>query len=380
MSYILDALADSEQARQQMAAVPKYSLLPVVGEEQPHQRRWPYVLAAALLVNVAVLQVWLRPALSGGTASNKLSTVREAAQLPAAEAQQPASAAQLPAAATQLPASAAQQPAAVAQQAASAAQLPAAATQLPASAAQLPAAATQLLAVSAQPPAATAQPFIGQAVRSDKPAADVAAVPVPEAKAPQSQPERVGNGRVARAAVPAEVLSSTASANAAHDSVPIRIPKLAPPKVVLAKRSGEAAIAARANPTLTSPAPPSAAGANPATVSPAPSAVAKANPSPPPPAPSPAAVAIASPPSSSLSPPAPSPAAAGATAELPPVLQQELPALLVAGFIRDENSSSLVIVNDRLVREGDEVAPGVKLEKIVNDSLIFSYKGYRFKR
>jgi len=366
MSYILDALADSEQARQQMAAVPKYSLLPVVGEEQPHQRRWPYVLAAALLVNVAVLQVWLRPALSGGTASNKLSTVQEAAQLPAAEAQQAASAAQPPAAAVQLPASAAQ--------------LPAAATQLPASAAQLPAAATQLLAVSAQPPAATAQPFIGQAVRSDKPAADVAAVPVPEAKAPQSQPERVGNGRVARAAVPAEVLSSTASANAAHDSVPIRIPKLAPPKVVLAKRSGEAAIAARANPTLTSSAPPSAAGANPATVAPAPSAVAKANPSPPPPAPSPAAVAIASPPSSSLSPPAPSPAAAGATAELPPVLQQELPSLLVAGFIRDENSSSLVIVNDRLVREGDEVAPGVKLEKIVNDSLIFSYKGYRFKR
>jgi general secretion pathway protein B len=40
----------------------------------------------------------------------------------------------------------------------------------------------------------------------------------------------------------------------------------------------------------------------------------------------------------------------------------------------------MVIVNDRLLREGDEIAPGVKLEQIVNDSLILNYKGYRFKR
>ena len=45
MSYILEALADSEQARQQIAAAPKYSLLPVVGEELPQHRRWPYALA-----------------------------------------------------------------------------------------------------------------------------------------------------------------------------------------------------------------------------------------------------------------------------------------------------------------------------------------------
>jgi general secretion pathway protein B len=75
-----------------------------------------------------------------------------------------------------------------------------------------------------------------------------------------------------------------------------------------------------------------------------------------------------------------SPTPAAGTAEIPPALQQEMPALSVAGFIRDEGSGSLVIVNDRLVREGDEVAPGVKLEKILNDSLVFEYKGYRFKR
>ncbi len=34
----------------------------------------------------------------------------------------------------------------------------------------------------------------------------------------------------------------------------------------------------------------------------------------------------------------------------------------------------------RSLREGDEVAPGLKLEKIQDDSLVFSYKGYRFMR
>jgi general secretion pathway protein B len=73
------------------------------------------------------------------------------------------------------------------------------------------------------------------------------------------------------------------------------------------------------------------------------------------------------------------PAPAGAN-DMPLALQRELPPLSVAGFIRDEGSSSMVIVNDRLVREGEEVAPGVKLEKISGDNLLFSYKGYRFKR
>jgi len=73
-------------------------------------------------------------------------------------------------------------------------------------------------------------------------------------------------------------------------------------------------------------------------------------------------------------------ASAGGTAELPPAPPRELPALSVAGFIRNEGADSMVIVNDRLVREGEEVAPGVKLERILNDSLVFNYKGYRFTR
>jgi general secretion pathway protein B len=65
--------------------------------------------------------------------------------------------------------------------------------------------------------------------------------------------------------------------------------------------------------------------------------------------------------------------------ELPSGLQRELPALSVSGFIREEGSSGMVIVNDKLLHEGDELLPGLKLEKILQDSLVFNYKGYRFK-
>jgi general secretion pathway protein B len=62
------------------------------------------------------------------------------------------------------------------------------------------------------------------------------------------------------------------------------------------------------------------------------------------------------------------------------VPQQELPALAVAGFIHDEASGSMAIVNDKLVREGEEVSPGLILEKASADGLIFNYNGRRFKR
>ena len=44
---------------------------------------------------------------------------------------------------------------------------------------------------------------------------------------------------------------------------------------------------------------------------------------------------------------------------------------------RGEN---LAIINDKLVREGEEVAPGLRLEKIIDESAVFTYKGQRFRR
>lgn len=40
----------------------------------------------------------------------------------------------------------------------------------------------------------------------------------------------------------------------------------------------------------------------------------------------------------------------------------------------------MVVVNDKLLREGDEAAPGVRVERILSDGVEFSYRGYRFRR
>jgi general secretion pathway protein B len=59
---------------------------------------------------------------------------------------------------------------------------------------------------------------------------------------------------------------------------------------------------------------------------------------------------------------------------------QGLPPIAIAGFIRDDSEGGMVIVNDKLVHEGDEISPGLKLEKILPDGLLFNFKGERFKR
>lgn len=314
MSYILEALTDSERERQQIAAAPKYSLLPVVGEEPPQQRRWPYAVAVALLVNAVVLYLWLPPVLPGGAGSIKDPTAPPAVETPAAAPK--------------------------------------------ASAASL--------------------------VRNEKSAADAAGTALGEARPSQSRPERVNESRIALPTASADAVPGTASAGRTNENASIGMPKLAPKPVtqsgtdadvamparptpstkltpkVTAKRSDEVAVTSEVNPT---PAAPKVIARRSA------EAVAATVPTPTP---------------ASASAPAPTsretPKQAGGTAELPTALQKELPALSVAGFIHDEGSSSMVIVNDRLVREGDEVAPGVKLEKILSDGLIFNYKGYLFKR
>jgi general secretion pathway protein B len=172
--------------------------------------------------------------------------------------------------------------------------------------------------------------------RSENPAADVAgSATLREARSPPSEAERVNERRVAGLPAPADAVPTTASANAnpADESVLTNMPNLA--RKPIAKR-GAAAVATGANPI-----------------------------------PSPIVTGVNS---------TPAPIAAGRTAERPPAQQQEMPAVFVSGVIRGEGSSSMVIVNDRLVREGDEVAPGVTLEQILSDSLVFNYKGYRFKR
>ncbi|MDO8595171.1 MAG: general secretion pathway protein GspB, partial [Sulfuricaulis sp.] len=45
-----------------------------------------------------------------------------------------------------------------------------------------------------------------------------------------------------------------------------------------------------------------------------------------------------------------------------------------------EPQNRLVGINELMLREGGYVAPGLRLEQITPDGMIFSYRGYRFSR
>ncbi len=68
-------------------------------------------------------------------------------------------------------------------------------------------------------------------------------------------------------------------------------------------------------------------------------------------------------------------------AELPVSLQQELPPMSISVHAYSGRPADRLIgINGKLLREGDEVAPGLRLEEITPDGMILSYKEYRFRR
>ncbi|WP_161626934.1 general secretion pathway protein GspB [Sulfuricella denitrificans] len=68
-------------------------------------------------------------------------------------------------------------------------------------------------------------------------------------------------------------------------------------------------------------------------------------------------------------------------AELPLPIQQEIPAMTIPlHAYSSKPRDRLVSINDRMLREGESLTPGLRLEQITKDGLIFSYKGYRFQR
>jgi general secretion pathway protein B len=66
--------------------------------------------------------------------------------------------------------------------------------------------------------------------------------------------------------------------------------------------------------------------------------------------------------------------------ELPPQIQQEIPAMTVQlHSYSGKPGERLVYINSTRLREGDSLMPGLTLEQITPDGMIFSYKGYRFQ-
>ncbi|MDB5764669.1 MAG: hypothetical protein JWQ21_3664, partial [Herminiimonas sp.] len=66
--------------------------------------------------------------------------------------------------------------------------------------------------------------------------------------------------------------------------------------------------------------------------------------------------------------------------ELPENIQREIPALTISGYIYAGNPADRsVLINNKLLREGDQVAPGLTLEKMMPKEAILNYRGYRYR-
>lgn len=74
------------------------------------------------------------------------------------------------------------------------------------------------------------------------------------------------------------------------------------------------------------------------------------------------------------------PAALGTLRDLPPQVQREIPPLVIGGYLYSpEPADRSVLINNRLRREGDEIAPGLILESLQADGMVLDYRGYRYR-
>lgn len=70
-----------------------------------------------------------------------------------------------------------------------------------------------------------------------------------------------------------------------------------------------------------------------------------------------------------------------ASAALPASIRRQLPPLTVAVHAySDTPQERLVSINGRMLREGDTLAPDLRLEQITPEGMIFTFRGYRFQR
>jgi general secretion pathway protein B len=70
----------------------------------------------------------------------------------------------------------------------------------------------------------------------------------------------------------------------------------------------------------------------------------------------------------------------GGVRDLPEPIQRQIPALALGGYIYSRDPAERLLLIDKVLRhEGEEVAPGVTLEKLQPKAAVFSFKGYRYR-
>jgi len=66
--------------------------------------------------------------------------------------------------------------------------------------------------------------------------------------------------------------------------------------------------------------------------------------------------------------------------DLPANIQREIPALAVGGYIYASKSAERsILINNRLLREGEQIAPGLTLERMLPHEAVLNYRGYRYR-
>jgi len=66
--------------------------------------------------------------------------------------------------------------------------------------------------------------------------------------------------------------------------------------------------------------------------------------------------------------------------ELPENIRQRVPAMVVNGYIYASNPAERsIVINNRLVHEGEQLMPGLVLEKMKPKEAIMNYEGFRYR-
>ena len=66
--------------------------------------------------------------------------------------------------------------------------------------------------------------------------------------------------------------------------------------------------------------------------------------------------------------------------DLPEAVQRTIPPISVGGYIyAAKPAGRSVLINKKLVREGDQVAPDLVLERMTPNGMVFNFRGTRFR-
>jgi general secretion pathway protein B len=82
--------------------------------------------------------------------------------------------------------------------------------------------------------------------------------------------------------------------------------------------------------------------------------------------------------------PTPAPAAidegVASARELPEAIQRQLPKVVFGGYIYSKNAEDRLLLVDKVLRhEGEEVAPGLTLERLLPKAAVMNFRGYRYR-